>query len=547
MQVTSVALSPDGARLLTGCDDKTGRVCGTWPTRQRTAVRRQHAGRAGGRLQRRREASVAAGGADKSITVWNAADGKEVKKFAEPVRRGQQRRLQPRRQVRRRRPRRQQRPPASISRWARKSRASPATPAPSRASPSRPKGDQVISASADKTVQVWNVADGTSKQKMDHGAAVLSLALSKDGTQRGSGGADKTVKVWTLADGKTVGHDHDAGRGARASRFSPDGTRLAVGGADNRARVYGARRQAARVLRRTTARCWRWRSTPTASASSRPAPTRRPASGRRRCVWQARHAGPVRQAVVQPQGRPRRLGRRRQDREGVERRRRQARSSPSPPTTGRASASPSARDGTKVVSCGADKTVKVWTVAGQPAPVPDETSPSSSRCRPRPVPWPSVPNGLRVAAAVGRREGNVIRCTSSTRPTARRCSGLRRARRGGPLAGLSSPTTARWCPAAADKTAKLSDVGVRPVLEAHAGGVSGVAFHSNGTQALTGGADKTVEAVGPGDGQGGEDVRPARRSGRRPSPSAATSPRSAPRPARSSRCGTSPTARKSRR
>jgi WD40 repeat protein len=36
-------------------------------------------------------------------------------------------------------------------------------------------------------------------------------------------------------------------------------------------------------------------------------------------------------------------------------------------------------------------------------------------------------------------------------------------------------------------------VGVLRVIEAHAGGVTGVAFHSNGTQALTGGADKTVK------------------------------------------------------
>src|SRR5207302_7089243 len=47
--------------------------------------------------------------------------------------------------------------------------------------------------------------------------------------------------------------------------------------------------------------------------------------------------------------------------------------------------------------------------------------------------------------------------------------------------------------ASADKTARLSDVGVAAVLEAHAGGVTSLAMHSNGTQAVSGGADKTVK------------------------------------------------------
>ena len=37
------------------------------------------------------------------------------------------------------------------------------------------KGDQVISTSADKSVQVWNIADGKSAQKLDKGAAATAL------------------------------------------------------------------------------------------------------------------------------------------------------------------------------------------------------------------------------------------------------------------------------------------------------------------------------------------------------------------------------------
>jgi WD40 repeat protein len=47
--------------------------------------------------------------------------------------------------------------------------------------------------------------------------------------------------------------------------------------------------------------------------------------------------------------------------------------------------------------------------------------------------------------------------------------------------------------ASADKTARLSDVAVLAVFEAHKGGVAGIAFRNTGTQVLTGGADRTVK------------------------------------------------------
>src|SRR2546430_13628281 len=38
-----------------------------------------------------------------------------------------------------------------------------------------PKGDLIISASADKTAQVWNVSDGKATRKLEHGAALHGL------------------------------------------------------------------------------------------------------------------------------------------------------------------------------------------------------------------------------------------------------------------------------------------------------------------------------------------------------------------------------------
>ena len=47
--------------------------------------------------------------------------------------------------------------------------------------------------------------------------------------------------------------------------------------------------------------------------------------------------------------------------------------------------------------------------------------------------------------------------------------------------------------AGTDKAARLSDVGVLAVLDAHQGGVVGVQYHSSGTQALTAGKDSTAK------------------------------------------------------
>jgi WD40 repeat protein len=62
-----------------------------------------------------------------------------------------------------------------------------------------PKGERFASASADKTVKVWNT--GTLKllcTLAGHNREVLSVAFSANGQQMASGGADGTVNYWTV-------------------------------------------------------------------------------------------------------------------------------------------------------------------------------------------------------------------------------------------------------------------------------------------------------------------------------------------------------------
>ncbi|MDX2035148.1 MAG: WD40 repeat domain-containing protein [Isosphaeraceae bacterium] len=68
-----------------------------------------------------------------------------------------------------------------------------------------PGGPLAATASADKTIRIFDVAQGKELRKLDgHTDAVRALALTKDGKTLVSGSADKTARTWNVADGKAV-------------------------------------------------------------------------------------------------------------------------------------------------------------------------------------------------------------------------------------------------------------------------------------------------------------------------------------------------------
>jgi WD40 repeat protein len=94
-----------------------------------------------------------------------------------------------------------------------------------------PKGDVVISVSDDKTMKVWNAADGKAlKSIAAHDGAIVGLSINGDGTRIATTGADKTVKLWDLAakeaDKPVVAIN--LAEPASAIALSPNGLRLAV-------------------------------------------------------------------------------------------------------------------------------------------------------------------------------------------------------------------------------------------------------------------------------------------------------------------------------
>jgi len=486
--VTSAVLSPDGAKLLTGANDKQARIWNLANGQQERAL-------GGATLPvtavaySANGAAVAAGSADKSLTVWNAGDGKELKKLTNlPA------------------------PVLAVAfaadpnivaagfadnslrlfdvKQGMETKNLPGAGGPVSAVAFTPKGDLVIAASHDRSVRVWNVSDGMVKLKVDHGAVLQALAVSKDGTKFASGGADKLVKVWNLADGKLL-HTITTPAEVRGVGMSPDGTRLVVAGVDNRARTYTLDgklgvfcphdgpvlaaafhpdgKQLVTASADKTARLW--------------SPT---------LLWQAAHAGPIRQAGFSPKGD--RVVSGSDDKtvklwNAADGKEIKSLAAHAGPVTGVGISA----DGLRIASAGADNSVKVWT--------PDTMADKPLAAFPLPGPAQAValsPNGLRVAAAFVEKNANLVRVYDVA--TGKEL--LTFVDNAGPVRVLAFAADNRTLLAGGqDKHARLLDVGTLAVFDAHPGGVAGVQFHANGTQAVSAGADRTVKLWNLADGK----------------------------------------------
>jgi len=92
-----------------------------------------------------------------------------------------------------------------------------------------PDGRRLASASADKTVKLWNLGTAQELQTLKgHTDGVSRVAFSPDGTRLASGSYDGTVKLWNADTGQELRTLRGHTEGVSSVAFSPDGTRLAA-------------------------------------------------------------------------------------------------------------------------------------------------------------------------------------------------------------------------------------------------------------------------------------------------------------------------------
>ncbi len=102
-------------------------------------------------------------------------------------------------------------------------------------------GTKIASASADKTIKLWNVKTGqVLKTFRGHSELVRCVALSFDGKRIVSGSLDKTIKLWDVPSSKLLQTLQGHHQLVTSIAFSPDGKQIISGSFDKTIKIWNA-------------------------------------------------------------------------------------------------------------------------------------------------------------------------------------------------------------------------------------------------------------------------------------------------------------------
>ncbi|KAL4065636.1 WD40-repeat-containing domain protein [Scleroderma yunnanense] len=104
-------------------------------------------------------------------------------------------------------------------------------------------GTKIVSGSGDNTVRLWDIESGVQigSPLQGHSSSVQSVAFSSDGTKIVSGSADNTIRLWDVERGAQIGSPIQGhADGVQSVSFSPDGKRIVSGSSDRTVRVWDA-------------------------------------------------------------------------------------------------------------------------------------------------------------------------------------------------------------------------------------------------------------------------------------------------------------------
>jgi tetratricopeptide (TPR) repeat protein len=200
--VRSVAFSPDGKTILTGCQDGVVRLWGA-ATGQPVGQPMKNPGLGGLWVKYRAAFSpdgktILSVGEDYTARLWGAATGQAVGR------------------------------PMVHSAQVRSVAFSP-------------DGKLILTGSDDKTAQLWDAATGERiGRAFEHPAPVYSAAFSPDGKTILTGCRDQRARLWDRDTGQPIGPPLEHPYYVLGVAFSPDGRFLLTQGSDNAARLWDA-------------------------------------------------------------------------------------------------------------------------------------------------------------------------------------------------------------------------------------------------------------------------------------------------------------------
>ena len=101
---------------------------------------------------------------------------------------------------------------------------------------------QLISGSQDKTLRVWNLADGQPIASIETPAPIRGMALIGDGKQAATAGEDGILRTWDLADGGKLAKEMKGHTGPITALAANPAvpTQLVSGGQDGTVRLWDA-------------------------------------------------------------------------------------------------------------------------------------------------------------------------------------------------------------------------------------------------------------------------------------------------------------------